>query len=80
MAKTIYVAVVCKDTTSLRSLRQDGDWACFLGNNRDEVIRKALKAASGWSEKNNYYRNYIVLVGKITGQAKRKTEWEFIKI
>ena len=70
---TIYVAVVCRGATAIRSLRTEGDWSCFLGHTKEEAIKKALGVARRWG-------NYEVLVGSLPYQVRPKAEWELVKI
>jgi hypothetical protein len=62
----IFVAVVVKPEGEA-SLRPDGDWAAFVGNNLKEVTVRAVKASGKWSDANGTI--YSVLVGALTSQV-----------
>lgn len=57
-----YVAVVCTDADI--SARFDGDYACFLGPTKQNVIVRAMRAREKWGVK-----LYRILVGRITEHA-----------
>ena len=72
----MYVAVVCtKDYTSRRS---DGDHACFISENKDEAIRKALKVLKQWD--NNPLRGYHILVGQLTHKVDQPVRYDLYPI
>lgn len=45
--RVLHVAVV-KSVGFLRSQRQHGDWACFLGNTESEAVDQAMEARDKW--------------------------------
>jgi hypothetical protein len=63
----VYVAVVMT-ANKVTSDRPEGDWAAFVGENKDDVINRAVKAKTKW-ELPGTYGPYVILVGKLTELA-----------
>jgi hypothetical protein len=61
------------------SLRSDGSLACWMGEDRDALISKALEMSKQWSAKPGY-GPYEVLTGELTEKIKPVQEWEKIPI
>lgn len=82
----IYVAVVAtKGETAIsasaiavkvptRSGRERGDWSCFVGDDRDEVIRRAMEANRAWGGK------YSIFVGTLTDLVVEPARFELLPI
>ena len=78
MNMKLHVAVVDREGGSLPSHRSDrpkGDWACFVGENREVVIKRALAARNDWGP--NLYR---VLVGELTGEVREPVRYEVVPL
>ena len=58
-----HVAVICAPRRSY-SPGGRGDWSCFVGDSKAEVIEQALKARRSFGT-----RDYQVLVGTLTDEA-----------
>lgn len=58
-----YVAVVC--TSSDISARELGDFSCFVGESKENVITRALQARERWSSPHIGASPYKVLVGRL---------------
>lgn len=58
-----YVAVVC--TNSDISARELGDFSCFVGESKDNVITRALQARERWITPQIGASPYKVLVGRL---------------
>lgn len=70
----MYVAVV--DRIDRRpSKRPHGDFAAFLGEDRQDVIRRALIARNEWGRE-----IYRVLVGELTGEAREPVQYEVVPL
>ena len=65
----LHVAVVCTESVFVggMSQRSDGDWGCFVGPEREEVIRRALHARAKWEGKP--FGPYIILAGAINARV-----------
>lgn len=71
----LHVAVVCRSGEEC-SRRPDGDWASFVGSNRDQVVRRAFKAIETYSNG----KDYDVLVGELTSKAVAPIKFELVKL
>jgi hypothetical protein len=75
----MWVAVVTNENGP--SKRDDGSWACWVGEDRMRVVRTALKWATIWEGKSNCALGpYQVLVGEITQKAVVPINFEFINV
>lgn len=72
---TLHVAVVDRVAVSYRSARPAGDYAAFIGANREDVIERALKARNKWGR--DIYR---VLVGTLTAEAREPVRYEVVSL
>lgn len=86
-ALKLFIAVVVNMTTNLdhaviHSLRNRGDWASFVGTDRDAVIEEAVESCHAWSAPggNGYGHKYRVLVGELTGAAVTPTRFEVVPL
>jgi hypothetical protein len=73
MSKELYIAVVITPEAAQNdyvSGRNQGDWAAFVHENQDVAVERALTAARRWS-----YRDYKVMVGKLTGSVHSRPEY-----
>lgn len=73
----LYVAVVVKKNGAA-SGRAKGDWSCFTGNVKAEVIERALEAKRDWQR--NGYGPYDVLVGRIAEAVRVPQNWELVSL
>ncbi len=71
----LYVAVVDRPADCFRSRREYGDYSAFLGENRDEVIQRALRARDEWGR--DVYR---VLVGVLDSEAREPVRYEVVPL
>ena len=71
----LYVAVVDRPSVTLHSRRPHGDYAAFLGENRDEVIQRALRAREDWGRE-----VYRVLVGVLDSEAREPVRFEVVPL
>ena len=71
----LYVAVVDRPADGFRSRREYGDYAAFLGENRDDVIQRALRARDDWGR--DVYR---VLVGVLHSEAREPVRYEVVPL
>jgi hypothetical protein len=71
----LYVAVVDRRCDSFRSRRPHGDYSAFIGENRDEVIQRALRARDDWGRE-----VYRVLVGVLDSQAREPVRYEVVPL
>lgn len=71
----IYVAVVDSVGGRFRSRRPEGDYAAFIGDDRDDVIKRALVARQKWG-----CERYRVLVGELIGEAREPVQYEVVPI
>jgi hypothetical protein len=71
----LYVSVVDRPSDSFRSRRGHGDYAAFLGENRDEVIQRALRAREDWGRE-----VYRVLVGVLDSEAREPVRYEVVPL
>jgi hypothetical protein len=71
----LYVAVVDRPSDRFRSRREHGDYAAFLGENRDEVIQRALRARDDWGRE-----VYRVLVGVLDSEAREPVRYEVVPL
>jgi hypothetical protein len=74
-AAVLYVAVVDRPADRFRSRREHGDYAAFVGEDRDEVIQRALRARDEWGR--DVYR---VLVGVIDSEAREPVRFEVVPL
>lgn len=82
---SLYVAVVDRVGGSYASDRAWGDYAAFVGENREDVIRRALRARDAWSHDDaigrpRHGRMYRVLVGELTGEAREPVRYEVVPL
>lgn len=71
---TMFVAVI--DRVDKRpSRRPHGDFAAFIGPERQDVIRRALAARNEWGRD-----TYRVLVGELTGEAREPVQYEVVPL
>ncbi len=63
----------------LKSNRSDGSYSCFLGEDKNETVQKALGFAAEWN-KTNYREKYEVLVGQVTEKAEQPIQFNLVKI
>lgn len=73
----IHVAIVGR-LNKLTSGRTDGSYSCFLSNDKNKAIEKALKYSKQWA--NNGYPKYDVLVGEVTEKAEEPVSFKLVKI
>jgi hypothetical protein len=71
----LYVAVVDRPSDGFRSRREYGDYSAFLGENRDEVIQRALRARDDWGRE-----LYRVLVGVLDSEAREPVRYEVVPL
>jgi hypothetical protein len=71
----LYVAVVDRPSDGFRSRREYGDYSAFLGENRDEVIQRALRAREDWGRE-----VYRVLVGVLDSEAREPVRFEVVPL
>ncbi len=71
----LYVAVVDRPADGFRSRREYGDYAAFLGENRDEVIQDALRARDESGRE-----HYRVLVGVLDSEAREPVRYEVVPL
>ena len=71
----LYVAVVDRRCDRFHSRRQHGDYSAFLGENRDEVIQRALRARDEWGRE-----VYRVLVGVLDSEAREPVRYEVVPL
>ena len=71
----LYVAVVDRPADSFRSRRPHGDYSAFIGLDRDEVIRRALRARDDWGPD-----LYPVLVGVLDSEAREPVRYEVVPL
>jgi hypothetical protein len=74
-AGVLYVAVVDRPSDGFRSRREYGDYSAFVGENRDEVIQRALRAREDWGR--DVYR---VLVGVLDSEAREPVRYEVVAL
>lgn len=79
----MFVAVVYVDhfMGDHNSNRPEGDWASFIGDTKDEAVKKAFAAATRWEASSFPYKDaqgnehgghiYQILVGELTEEQKR---------
>lgn len=82
---TLHVAVVDRFSDSYASNRPFGDWAAFVGQDRQDVIQRAMAARNEWSRNDRYSgsrggRTYRVLVGELTGEAREPVRYEVVPL
>ena len=58
-----YVTVICAPRRSYSGSGR-GDWSCFVGDDKDEVIKQALSARRAFGT-----RDYQVLIGVLTDEV-----------
>ena len=71
----LYVAVVDRPSDGFRSRREYGDYSAFVGENRDEVIKRALRAREDWGREVNR-----VLVGVLDSEACEPVRYEVVRL
>ena len=71
----LHVAVVDRPSDRFRSRREYGDYSAFLGENRDEVIQRALRAREDWGRE-----VYRVLVGVLDSEAREPVRFEVVPL
>ncbi len=71
----IYVAVVDRPSDGFRSRREYGDYSAFVGENRDEVIQRALRARDDWGRE-----VYRILVGVLDSEAREPVRYEVVPL
>ncbi|TMC01507.1 MAG: hypothetical protein E6J41_32910 [Chloroflexi bacterium] len=71
----LYVAVVDRPSDGFRSRREYGDYSAFVGENRDEVIQRALRAREDWGRE-----VYRVLVGVLDSEAREPVRFEVVPL
>jgi hypothetical protein len=71
----IYVAVVDRPSITFHSRRPHGDYAAFIGEDRDLVIQRALRAREDWGR--DVYR---VLVGVLDSEAREPVRYEVVPL
>ncbi len=71
----LYVAVVDRPADGFRSRREYRDYAAFLGENRDEVIQRALRAREDRGRE-----VYRVLVGVLDSEAREPVRYEVVPL
>jgi hypothetical protein len=71
----LYVAVVDRPSDGYRSRREYGDYSAFVGENRDEVIQRALRAREDWGRE-----LYRVLVGVLDSEAREPVRFEVVPL
>jgi len=74
-ASVLYVAVVDRPSDGFRSRREYGDYSAFVGENRDEVIQRALRAREDWG-----HEVYRVLVGVLDSEAREPVRYEVVPL
>ena len=74
-AAVLYVAVIDRPSDRFHSRRQYGDYSAFLGENRDEVIQRALRARDDWG-----HEVYRVLVGILDSEAREPVRYEVVQL
>ena len=74
-AAVLYVAVVDRPSITFHSRRPHGDYAAFIGENRDEVIQRALRAREDWGRE-----VYRVLVGVLDSEAREPVRYEVVPL
>jgi len=74
-ASVLYVAVVDRPSDGFRSRREYGDYSAFVGEDRDEVIQRALRAREDWGRE-----VYRVLVGVIDSEAREPVRFEVVPL
>jgi hypothetical protein len=58
--KTLFVAVIGRDSNTLSSQRSNGTWSSFLSYSKDDAVQQALDAME------QYGSGYKVFVGELT--------------
>ncbi len=71
----LYVAVVDRPTDRFSSRREYGDYSAFVGEDRDEVIQRALRARDDWG-----HEVYRVLVGVLDSEAREPVRYEVVPL
>ena len=74
-ASVLYVAVVDRPSDGFRSRREYGDYSAFVGENRDEVIQRTLRAREDWGRE-----LYRVLVGVLDSEAREPVRYEVVPL
>ena len=74
-SSVLYVAVVDRRCDSFRSRRPHGDYSAFVGEDRDEVIQRALRAREDWGRE-----VYRVLVGVLDSEAREPVRYEVVPL
>ena len=71
----LYVAVLDRPADGFCSRREYGDYSAFIGENRDEVIQRALRARDDWGRE-----VYRVLVGVLDSEAREPVRYEVVPL
>ena len=71
----LFVAVVDRPSDGYRSRREYGDYSAFVGEGRDEVIQRALRARDEWG-----HEVYRVLVGVLDSEAREPVRYEVVPL
>ena len=71
----LYVAVVDRPSDRFHSRRPHGDYAAFVGEDRDDVIQRALRAREDWGRE-----LYRVLVGVLDAEAREPVRYEVVPL
>ena len=71
----LYVAVVDRPSDGYLSRREYGDYSAFIGENREEVIQRALRAREDWGRE-----VYRLLVGILDSEAREPVRYEVVPL
>jgi hypothetical protein len=74
----LYVAVVVSGSQIRCGVMEScrvpfGDWASFIGNDKDEVVRRALEAVRKWGQ-------YQIWIGTLTDEVVVPTNFKLVKL
>jgi len=56
-----------------------GDWACFIGDDKEKVITQALKARDKWTASGNY-GPYDVFTGELTSKVNELRRYSEVRL
>lgn len=77
--KVKYVVVVGADRKSLGTpfgkFGIEADWSCFVGEDKAEVLERALQARAGWGT-----RDYQLWVGTLTEKVIIPNNWKLVTL
>jgi hypothetical protein len=79
----LYVAVVLRESnTGFRSGTSNGGWTGIVGEDREDVVRRAIKHARESTERNSARSgmDFSVYVGTLTHKAEQPVTYELIPI